>query len=119
MKLKILLKEFQELKITQYDFLPTIQDTWAFLSEHMKSEEARDLPILEVALQEQLGGSASIAKMFIRAKTFAPTRSHPNADGRPLLETTMALMLMTPIDHMADVFRKFPDKCDSVCSSSL
>lgn len=79
------------------------------LSEHIKSEEERDLPALEDALKSQGGESESMAKSFGRTKAFVPTRSHPSAGEHPPFETVMGL-LTAPIDHLADLFRKFPDK---------
>ena len=76
------------------------------MSEHIKEEERDDLPALDGALNAE--DSASMAKNFGRTKAFVPSRSHPSAGENPLFEGPMG-MLAAPIDHIADLFRKFPD----------
>jgi len=77
------------------------------LNQHIQEEENDDLPALESAIQND--ESESIAKSFGRTKAFVPTRSHPNAPNKPPFETVIGLMT-APIDHLGDLFRKFPDK---------
>lgn len=77
------------------------------LNEHIVGEENDDLPALETAIQT--AESESIAKSFGRTKAFVPSRSHPSAPDKPPFETVVGLMT-APIDHLADLFRKFPDK---------
>jgi hypothetical protein len=77
------------------------------LNQHIKEEENDDLPALEGAIQND--ESESIAKSFGRTKAFVPSRSHPNAPNKPPFETVIGLMT-APIDHLGDLFRKFPDK---------
>ncbi|KJZ79515.1 hypothetical protein HIM_00984 [Hirsutella minnesotensis 3608] len=108
-KIKELLKVFQGMKSTDPDYLPKLKELWAPLAEHIQEEEERDLPALEAALQAVKGESESMAKTFGRVKMFIPTRSHPSAGEHPPFETVMGL-LTAPIDHIADLFRKFPDK---------
>jgi hypothetical protein len=79
------------------------------LAEHIKEEEQHDLPSLEESLKTFAGESESMAKSFDRTKAFVPTRSHPSAGEHPPFETVMGL-LTAPIDHIADIFRKFPEK---------
>ncbi|KAL6835877.1 hypothetical protein J3E69DRAFT_352353 [Trichoderma sp. SZMC 28015] len=86
-----------------------LQKLWGPLSEHIKEEEERDLPTLEEKLQTVEGESASMATSFGWTKAFVPTRSHPSAGEHPPFETAMGL-LAAPIDHVADLFRKFPNK---------
>ncbi|PYH67181.1 uncharacterized protein BO88DRAFT_344867, partial [Aspergillus vadensis CBS 113365] len=38
---------------------------------------------------------------------FVPSRSHPSAPDKPPFETAIGLMT-APIDHLADLFRKWP-----------
>jgi len=76
----------------------------------MKNEELVDLPTLEKALTGDV--TADIAKSFERTKMFTPTRSHPSAPDKPPFETVVGL-LAAPIDRLADLFRKFPDKSTS------
>jgi len=108
-KVKELLKEFQQMKPNEHEYLPKLKEIWTALSKHMEEEESRDLPALEGALNGQSGESETMAKSFGRTKAFVPTRSHPSAGEHPPFETVMGL-LTAPIDHIADIFRKFPDK---------
>jgi hypothetical protein len=78
----------------------------------MEEEERCDLPALEGALQNQSGESESMAKSFGLTKAFVPSRSHPSAGEHPPFETVMGLMT-APIDHIADIFRKFPNQTTS------
>lgn len=78
----------------------------AELLNHIKEEEEEyDLP----ALQSKLSAdeTKSMAKSFGRTKAIVPTRSHPFAPSKPPFETVAGLMAV-PIDHLADLFRKFP-----------
>lgn len=101
------------------------------LSKHIKEEETHDLPTFEKFLKST--DSEGIAKSFQRTKKFVPSRSHPMAPERygpwialhlllvltlkrPPFETVVDL-LMTPIDKLADIFRKFPDDDDMARSS--
>lgn len=106
---KELLKTFQNMKASDPDYVNQLQKLWGPLSEHIKEEEQRDLPTLEEKLQTVEGESASMATSFGRTKAFVPTRSHPSAGEHPPFETAMGL-LAAPIDHVADLFRKFPNK---------
>lgn len=78
----------------------------ADLNQHIQEEETHDLPMLEKALDSDT--SEGLAKSFGRTKIFVPTRSHPSAPTQPLFETVVGL-LAAPIDHLGDIFRKFPD----------
>jgi hypothetical protein len=77
------------------------------LDQHIKEEENDDLPALEKAIS--VSESQSLAKSFGRTKAFVPSRSHPSAPSKPPFETIVGL-LTAPIDHLGDVFRKFPDE---------
>jgi hypothetical protein len=79
------------------------------LEKHIEEEENRDLPALEQALKTQAQESETLATSFARTKQFVPTRSHPSAGENPPFETVMGLMA-APIDKLADMFRKFPNK---------
>lgn len=76
------------------------------LSEHIKEEETDDLPKLEQALSQK--NSQSYSKCFGRTKMFLPSRSHPRVHREHPFET-VAELLTAPIDHLADLFRKWPD----------
>jgi len=104
-----MLKVFQGMKASDPNYSDQLNKLWGALSKHMKEEEERDLPALEEKLQAHQGESASMAKSFGRTKAFVPSRSHPSAGEHPPFETVMGL-LTAPIDHIADLFRKFPDK---------
>jgi hypothetical protein len=80
------------------------------LSKHIKDEEEQDLPALDQKLNAE--DSASMATSFGRTKAFVPSRSHPSAPSKPPFETVVGLMA-APIDHLADLFRKFPDDTTS------
>jgi hypothetical protein len=91
------------------EFIPKLKELWSSLATHIQEEESQDLPALESALQSAAGESESMATSFGRTKAFVPSRSHPSAGEHPPFETAMGL-LMAPFDHVADIFRKFPDK---------
>ncbi|OOF92541.1 hypothetical protein ASPCADRAFT_133544 [Aspergillus carbonarius ITEM 5010] len=104
-KVKEQLKKFQNMKPNNPEFLPTIKALMSDLTQHIKEEEAEDLPQLEAALSPE--DSESYAKSFARTKMFVPSRSHPSAPDKPPFETAVGL-LTAPIDHLADLFRKWP-----------
>ncbi|KAM0452914.1 hypothetical protein ACHAPV_007416 [Trichoderma viride] len=106
---KQMLKTFQNMKVSDPDYVNQLQKLWEPLSQHIKEEEERDLPALEQQLQAVEGESESMAKSFGRTKAFVPSRSHPSAGEHPPFETAMGL-LAAPIDHIADLFRKFPEQ---------
>lgn len=87
-------------------FLPSIKALMRDLAAHIKEEETEDLPRLEAELSRE--ESKSYAKSFSRTKMFVPSRSHPSAPDKPPYETAVGL-LTAPIDHLADLFRKWPD----------
>jgi hypothetical protein len=84
----------------------------AHLGQHIKEEESEDIPALEKVLREDhnnTGVSESLASKFAKTKMLVPSRSHPSAGEHPPFESVMGL-LTAPIDHISDIFRKFPDK---------
>jgi len=101
------LYKFQNLTPDDPEFLPTLEALMKDLNQHIQEEENSDLPALESALPED--ESESMAKSFGRTKAFVPSRSHPNAPNKPPFETVIGLMT-APIDHLGDIFRKFPDE---------
>lgn len=96
------------MKSSDPNYITKLKEIWGPLSEHIKHEEDTDLAKLEAKLQTQQGASESMAKSFGRTKAFVPSRSHPSAGEHPPFETAMGL-LTAPFDHIADIFRKFPD----------
>ncbi|TGO44616.1 hypothetical protein BCON_0488g00010 [Botryotinia convoluta] len=100
------LYKLQKLKPSDEDLIPTLDALMKNLNEHIKGEESNDLPALESALDNN--ESQAIAKSFGRTKAFVPSRSHPSAPSKPPFETVVGL-LTAPIDHLGDIFRKFPD----------
>jgi len=105
------------MKAKDPNYVPKLKELWSVLSDHIKDEERQDLPALESALKEHTGQSESLAKTFSRTKAFVPSRSHPSAGEHPPFESVMGL-LTAPIDHIADLFRKFPDKTISANPST-
>ncbi|KAJ9484560.1 hypothetical protein VN97_g8810 [Penicillium thymicola] len=99
------LKKFQNMKPSDPLFQPTITALMQDLSEHIKEEESQDLPKLEDALAPE--ESENLSRSFGRTKMFVPSRSHPSAPDKPPFETAIGLMT-SPIDHLADLFRKWP-----------
>ncbi|PMB67106.1 putative hemerythrin-like protein [Beauveria bassiana] len=108
-QVKEMLKVFQNMSSLDKEYIPQLKKIWSTLDEHIKEEEERDLPALEEKLQQAHGESNSMATFFGRTKAFIPSRSHPSAGEKPPFETVMGL-LTAPIDHIADIFRKFPDQ---------
>jgi hypothetical protein len=87
------------------EFIPTIKALMQDLSQHIKEEETNDLPALEGVLSQE--ESEKYSTSFGRTKMFVPSRSHPSAPDKPPYETAVGL-LAAPIDHLADLFRKWP-----------
>lgn len=110
MAVKEHLYKFQKLKVKDPEFEPTLKALWGDLIQHIKEEEEEDMPALEKALGRD--ASAELKGSFIRTKKFVPTRSHPNAPDKPPFETVAGLMA-APIDHLMDVFKKFPKEAKS------
>jgi len=106
---KEMLKVFQGMKASDPNYIEQLNKLWRPLAQHMREEEERDMPALEKELQEVHGESETMAKSFGRTKAFVPSRSHPSAGEHPPFETVMGL-LTAPIDHIADLFRKFPNQ---------
>ncbi|KAJ5608497.1 hypothetical protein N7537_005116 [Penicillium hordei] len=99
------LKKFQNLKPSDSQFTPTLKALMNDLSQHIKEEETDDLPKLEEVVSQE--DSEKYATSFGRTKMFVPSRSHPSAPDKPPYETVVGL-LAAPIDHLSDIFRKWP-----------
>jgi hypothetical protein len=97
------------MKASDPNYVTKLKELWAPLSEHIEDEEENDLPTLEEKIKLIKGESESMATSFGRTKAFVPSRSHPRAGENPPFETVMGL-LTAPIDHVADIFRKFPNQ---------
>ncbi|KAI0398324.1 HHE domain protein [Xylariaceae sp. FL0594] len=104
------LATFQNMAVEDGNFEKVLEALWTNLSAHIKEEEHDDLPALEKALDPK--DSESMTKSFGRTKMFIPTRSHPHAPDKPPFETVVGL-LTAPIDHIRDLFRKFPEETKS------
>lgn len=102
---------FQNMKSTYPNYVPKMNELMMDLSDHIKEENQDDLLALETALSkgDNQGVSECLAKNFGRTKVFVPSRSNPSAGENPPFESVMGL-LTAPIDHIAAIFRKFPDK---------
>lgn len=101
------LKRFQNMSPTDPNFTTTIKSLMDNLSQHIHEEEANDMPKLDNALAKS--DSEALSKSFGRTKAFVPSHAHPSAPDKPPFETAIGL-LTAPIDHIADLFRKFPDQ---------
>lgn len=77
------------------------------LARHMKDEEANDLVILEESLTSD--ESEGLAESLSRTKMFVPSRSHPYDLDNPRFET-VADLLTAPLDHLQDMFRRWPEE---------
>jgi len=104
------LAKFQNLSPENSEFEPTLQALWKDLGQHIKEEEEHDL----IAIEEKLPADESegLVSSFKRTKMFIPTRSHPHAPDKPPYETVVGL-LAAPIDHLRDIFSKFPKESKS------
>ncbi|KAK3215780.1 hypothetical protein GRF29_8g1029373 [Pseudopithomyces chartarum] len=103
------LKKFQNLQASHPEYVPELKKLYAALDAHIKEEEKDDLPKIEKALIEHQDASAKLGANFQRVKAFIPTRSHPSAGENPYFES-LAGLLAAPMDKLADMFRKFPEK---------
>ncbi|TLS26056.1 hypothetical protein PpBr36_07865 [Pyricularia pennisetigena] len=110
-EVKILLKEFQNMRSSDPEYVPKLKELWAKLSRHIKEEESHDMPALEKAIELDAEASETMARSFHRTKMFVPSRSHPSAGENPYFESAMGLMA-APMDKLADMFRKFPDAAE-------
>ncbi|KAJ5175674.1 uncharacterized protein N7482_001551 [Penicillium canariense] len=99
------LKQFQNMQPSNPQFTSTLKALMDDLSQHIKEEESHDLPKLEEVLSQD--DSEKYSTSFGRTKMFVPSRSHPSAPDKPPFETVVGL-LAAPIDHLADLFRKWP-----------
>ncbi|KAF7169735.1 hypothetical protein CNMCM5623_002387 [Aspergillus felis] len=100
------LQKFQDMHPSDPAFMPTLKSMMADLAKHIEEEETTDFVKLESAITPK--ESENLSKSFGRTKMFVPTRSHPNTPNKPPFETVVGL-LAAPIDHLADMFRKWPD----------
>ena len=72
------------------------------LSEHIKEEEKHDLPKLEEALSQE---DTAMLELWPN-EDVVPLHSHPMHQ-QAMYEQLWALT--APMDHLADLFRKWPD----------
>jgi hemerythrin-like domain-containing protein len=105
-QIKEKLQKFQDMHPSDPAFMPTLKSMMADLAKHIDEEETTDFVKLESAITPK--ESERLSKSFGRTKMFVPTRSHPNTPNKPPFETVVGL-LAAPIDHLADMFRKWPD----------
>lgn len=98
------------MKAEHPNYVSELKSMMSVLEHHIIEEERDDLPALEKVLSagENVGVSENLATNFGRTKAFVPSRSHPSAGENPAFESVMGL-LTAPIDHIADLFRKFPE----------
>ncbi|KAJ5163967.1 uncharacterized protein N7500_005797 [Penicillium coprophilum] len=113
--LKEMLDVFQDLNCSDPRFIPTITMLMEGLAQHMQDEEANDLIILEESLTSE--ESEKLANSLNRTKMFVPSRSHSYDLDQPRYETAASL-LSAPLDHLQDLFRKWPEE-ESMLSAPL
>ncbi|RKK78920.1 hypothetical protein BFJ68_g16184 [Fusarium oxysporum] len=63
-KVKGLLKEFQNMKSTDPDYVPKLKELWAPLWQHIQEGEKLDLPALEQSLKAQGDETEFLARRF-------------------------------------------------------
>lgn len=76
------------------------------LQEHVHMEEVEDLVFLQehVSLEKR----QVAAKMFLMKKHLVPTKPHPWIPDKPTAIELGLGLLVTPIDKLNDMFKKFP-----------
>ena len=100
-----MLDVFQGLSCSDPRFLPTITLLMDGLAQHMR-DETIDLVKLESFLT--VGESGELAESLNRTKIFVPSQSHPNLPDKPPYETAAGL-ITAPLDHLRDLFKKWPE----------
>ena len=101
-QIKEKLQVFQNLAASDPRFFPTMTILMDDVATHVHRKETVDLVKLENAITSE--ESERLARQFDRTKIFAPTRAHPD---RSPFDTAVALM-MAPLDHVQDLFRRWP-----------
>ncbi|CAG7946533.1 unnamed protein product [Penicillium nalgiovense] len=114
--LKEQLYVFQDLNSSDPRFIPTITMMMEGLARHMQDEETNDLVILEESLTSD--ESEKLAESLGRTKMFVPSRSHSYDLGNPHYET-VADLLTAPLDHLRDLFRKWPEEEEGILTSPM
>ncbi|KAJ5237084.1 hypothetical protein N7489_007175 [Penicillium chrysogenum] len=114
--LKEQLYVFQDLNSSDPRFIPTITMMMEGLARHMQDEETNDLVILEESLTSD--ESEKLAESLARTKMFVPSRSHSYDLGNPHYET-VADLLTAPLDHLRDLFRKWPEEEEGILTSPM
>ncbi|CAG8126409.1 unnamed protein product [Penicillium olsonii] len=103
--IKEMLNVFQDLNCSDARFLPTITVLMEGLTQHMR-DETIELANLDSYLgleeSEQLAESLESTKMFV------PSMSHPEIPNTPY--ETVTGLLAAPLDHLQDMFKKWPEK---------
>jgi hypothetical protein len=110
-QIKEQLKTFQHTHPSNPQFIPIIKALMVDVSRCIDDEETNDLMKLEESLNEK--DSNSLAKSFVRTKALVPSRSHPKIPKGPPLGTAFGLVT-TPIDQIADMFRRWPHRDQAV-----
>ncbi|CAG8254398.1 unnamed protein product [Penicillium nalgiovense] len=114
--LKEQLYVFQDLNSSDPRFIPTITMMMEGLARHMQDEETNYLVILEESLT--FDESEKLAESLGRTKMFVPSRSHSYDLGNPHYET-VADLLTAPLDHLRDLFRKWPEEEEGILTSPM
>ncbi|KAJ5550330.1 hypothetical protein N7461_005028 [Penicillium sp. DV-2018c] len=108
--IKEMLDVFQDLNASDPSFIPTITLLMEGLAQHMRDEETNDLVRLEESVTEE--ESEKLAQSLNRTKMFVPSRAHPSDPDKPMYATAAGL-LTAPLDHLQDLFRKWPEEEDT------
>ena len=86
------------------------------LARHMQDEETNDLVMFEESLTSD--ESEKLAESLGRTKMFVPSRSHLYDLDNPHYET-VADLLTAPLDHLQDLFRKWPEDEEGILTSPM
>jgi len=100
---------FQNEAPSSSTFRSTLDGLMEKLRAHMNELEGHDIAVLEGKIEPR--ESEKMVMQLKRTSLFTPTRSHPgrrmSGPDRPPFESVFQL-LTAPVDHLSDVFRKFP-----------
>ena len=109
LQVKDYLYKIQDMKPTDPDFEPLLNQLMDILHHHIDHEKEEDMPRLEKLLSRD--ESEAIARSFQRTKNIVPSKSHPAAPTEYYAEN-LAALIATPIDRLQDWFRDFPTELE-------
>jgi len=100
--------KLERMKVEDPEYATVFAQLQKDLSEHIVEEEAT-IDELEAVIPKD--ENTEITHSISQTKHFVPTRAHPGTHQAPPFETVEGLLL-APIDHLKDLFTKFPTKED-------